>query len=216
MNFSGFTTVVNECCEWLMKLAFLNTLWVVFSVLGLGIFGWAPATAAVFAVLRKRLTSNDEFKMLPFFWSVYKKEFFKANLIGVFLVFGSWSFYFSLSTLLYLPQAAMITVGTVFFIALILYLIVSLFIFPVFTHYDTNLRTCFRYALMIGLANLHYCLIIGVCLGIIAVLFHAFPGILLFYSISLPVWCIIAISLKVFTNMESFEQNVEENSYTYN
>ncbi|MBJ4025770.1 DUF624 domain-containing protein [Salmonella enterica subsp. enterica serovar Derby] len=40
-------------CEWLMRLAYLNLLWIGFTLAGAVIFGLAPATAAMFAVTRQ-------------------------------------------------------------------------------------------------------------------------------------------------------------------
>ncbi|GAE36197.1 YesL family protein [Halalkalibacter akibai] len=202
MNFIGFTEVVNTFCEWLMKLAFLNTLWVIFTLAGAGIFGWAPATAALFGVLRKRMLTNEDFPTLKTFFSLYKKEFFRANLIGLFILIGGWSLYYSLSTLIFLEQTAMILLGTIFFIMTILFVIVSLFIFPVFSHYNIPFKKCFRYSLMLGLSHLHYCLLMVIALSVTAILFHSFPGFLLFYAISIPVACVMVITMRVFTSLE--------------
>ena len=40
-------------CEWVMRLAYLNLLWIGFTLAGAVIFGLAPATAAMFAVTRQ-------------------------------------------------------------------------------------------------------------------------------------------------------------------
>ncbi|MFC0560892.1 YesL family protein [Halalkalibacter alkalisediminis] len=206
MNFSGFTGFINETCEWLMRLAFLNILWVLFTVLGFGIFGWAPATAAMFSVLRNRFFAEEEFSTIHMFRTVYKEEFVKSNVIGLFMVGGSWSLYYSLSTLIYLQSSVMILFGTIFFIFAILFFIVCLFIFPVFSHYQTTFRNYFRYSLMLGLSHLHICLLMVVGLGITYILFTSFPGLMLFYGISLPVTCVVVLSLKVFIKLEEKEQ----------
>jgi uncharacterized membrane protein YesL len=209
MNVSGFTGFINESCEWLMRLALLNTLWILFSILGLGIFGWAPATAAMVAVLRRRLIAKEDFSIFKMFLSVYRKEFFKANIIGLFIIAGAFSLYFSIQTLMYLPQTVMILLGTIFFIIAILFVIACLFIFPVFVHYDTTLKNTFHYTLMIGLSHLHYCLLLVIGLSIAFILMHSFPGLIIFYSISMPVACMTVIALKVFTSLEN-----RENEYT--
>ena len=39
--------------EWVIRLVYLNILWIGVSLLGLGILGIFPATSALFPVLRK-------------------------------------------------------------------------------------------------------------------------------------------------------------------
>lgn len=205
MNVTGFTSALNEICEWLMKLAFINTLWLLFTIGGLGVFGWAPATAALFAVLRNQFMSKGDARAFKLFLAVYRKEFIKANLIGLFIVVGAFSLYASIQTLPYLHQYGVILLGTIFIIFSVLFLVLCLFIFPVFSHYDTSLLNCFRYALLLGISHLHYCLLMIVGIVITYILFHSFPGLLLFYAISLPSACIIIIALNAFRTLEKKE-----------
>lgn len=48
----------------------------VFTLLGLGVFGIMPATAALFAVMRKWIQGQDNVPVLKTFWQEYKGEFF--------------------------------------------------------------------------------------------------------------------------------------------
>ncbi|BDG36084.1 DUF624 domain-containing protein [Saccharococcus caldoxylosilyticus] len=42
-------------CEWITRLACINILWMLFTLAGLIVFGIAPATVALFTIVRKWL-----------------------------------------------------------------------------------------------------------------------------------------------------------------
>src|SRR5690625_2733437 len=80
-------------CAWLMRLAYLNVLWLAFSLLGLLIVGFAPATLAMFSVIRKWMMGEKEVAIFPLFWKSYREEFFRANIIFLILAAIGWIFY---------------------------------------------------------------------------------------------------------------------------
>src|SRR5690625_7993537 len=77
--------------EWAFKLFYLNLLWLMFSLLGLGLLGVFPATVSVYTLLRNVMVKcNKNKKLFKTFWMTYKKEFVKSNVLGyTFIVFGS-------------------------------------------------------------------------------------------------------------------------------
>src|SRR5690625_103963 len=66
--------------EWITRLAYLNILWIFFSLLCLFIFGLAPATVAVYTVARRWVMGDTDIKVFPTFWNTYKSGFLNANL----------------------------------------------------------------------------------------------------------------------------------------
>ncbi len=70
-------------CEAVVKIAWLNGLWLLFTLLGGVLFGWAPSTAAMCAVIRKWLMGQKDVLIFPLFLDTYKKEFLKVNAIGL-------------------------------------------------------------------------------------------------------------------------------------
>src|SRR4051812_27089176 len=72
--------------DWIMRLAYVNLLWFSFTLLGGIIFGIMPATIALFAITRKwEMDKEEDFPIFKTFWESYRKDFIKANLLGVFL-----------------------------------------------------------------------------------------------------------------------------------
>ncbi|MDQ0253198.1 putative membrane protein YesL [Evansella vedderi] len=214
MNANSFSGFIYNGTSWLMNLAFYNILWFLFTIVGLGIFGWGPATAALFAVIRKKLTTDKEFSAFKEFLSFYKKSFIQANIFGLLLIIGASSIFYSINTLLHLEQGMKIFLGTIFFMTLILFTIVAIFIFPVYSHYNTTFQNYIRYSLMIGLANLHYGLYIIILLSLGVFLINIFPGLLLFYSVSIPAFLIMQISLKIFDSLPDNTNATERTSFS--
>src|SRR5690625_6922967 len=76
-------------CEGIMRLAYVNLLWILFTILGLGIFGIFPATIALFAVTRKWVMGDRDIPVFSTFWQTFRKEFLKSTLLGwVLFVIG--------------------------------------------------------------------------------------------------------------------------------
>ncbi|WP_416151606.1 YesL family protein [Salipaludibacillus sp. HK11] len=208
-----FSTGFYEVFERLMNLAIWNTIWVIHTILGLGILGWAPATVALFTVLRKEKREESEFPKLRTFFQIYKSEFIRSNIIGFFLVFGGMSLLFTFNTLLTMDLWIRVIFGTLLFVVLVLYVIVSLYIFPVYTHYQTTLRQHVKYSLVIGLAYLPYSLLLAIVVVGISYIYQLFPGLILFYLISFPATIMLTIALKVFDSIEVNDYGVVQGTF---
>src|SRR5699024_3066863 len=83
---------------WIVKLAYLIILWLLFCILGGGIFGWAPATVGLFTILSK-WRNGRKCAIFPMFYSTYKKEFISSNISGVIILFLSILFLLIFRTL---------------------------------------------------------------------------------------------------------------------
>ena len=70
---------LNGLGEWVIRLVYLNFLWIGFSLLGLGILGIFPATSALFSVLRKYFIKNERVKLLLNFIISIKRIFGKVT-----------------------------------------------------------------------------------------------------------------------------------------
>ena len=77
---------LNGLGEWVIRLVYLNFLWIGFSLLGLGILGIFPATSALVSVLRKYFIKNERVKISSEFYRYYKKDFWKSNGLGYFFL----------------------------------------------------------------------------------------------------------------------------------
>jgi len=82
---------VSLVCVWIARLAWLNLLWVGFTLAGLVVFGFFPATVAGYQIARDlvhRPESADE-PMLPRFAALVRAHFVRANAVGAVIVLVS-------------------------------------------------------------------------------------------------------------------------------
>ncbi|MBY0098743.1 YesL family protein [Mesobacillus maritimus] len=187
-GFYGFT-------EWVTRLAYVNFLWVFFTLTGLVLFGFFPATVAMFAVVRKWVRKETDVPVFTLFWKTYKADFLKSNLLGLIISFAGFVLYFNFTVIeaavvpafkwLYIPYV-MITV---------IYILTLLYIFPVFVHFNMKIKEVVKNAfILMAVSPLVTCSMV-VLTGALCFLFLQFPGVIPFFSGSL-----IAILLMFLSN----------------
>ena len=132
------------------RLAYANLLWILFTLLGLGIFGFMPATVAFFTVTRKWVMGDRDIPVFKTFWTTYRQEFFKSTLFGFLLFAIGYIIYIDLA---FSPTGGLFTLLRIaLFICGIAYVILLLYIFPIYVHYDWRKRLYIKYALLIGIS----------------------------------------------------------------
>ncbi|MDX5476628.1 MAG: DUF624 domain-containing protein [Bacillaceae bacterium] len=78
---------IMQIAEFVYKFIALNVLWVIFVLAGLGLFGFMPATAALFQIIREWIKGDKEISLFSNFYKFFKQTFLKSNIIGaIFLV----------------------------------------------------------------------------------------------------------------------------------
>ena len=144
LSMSGLYTLT----EWITKFAYVNLLWIGFSLLGLVLFGISPSTVAMFAVIRKWLMGESDIPVFQTFWDTYKKEFLRSNGLGLVLAI--------LAIIIYI-DLFYIKIDTSFQIPLYLIIftivITVLYIIPVYVHYEVKFIQLFKNAFFIMLVN---------------------------------------------------------------
>lgn len=186
-------SIIINISKWIIRLAYINVLWVSFTILGLFLFGWAPATVSSFTIM-KRWINNEEFPILPYFWHIYKKEFVKSNVSGLTNVVTL----LILLTNIYILSLTDSSLVPVFMIGnwsmVFLFSIFMTFFFPMYTLHKDNLLTIYKKTLVLALAKLPVSiLILLICVAWGWILFK-FPGFILLFSISVPIFLISFIS----------------------
>lgn len=189
MGFHGLTSIVYQGTLWIARLAYLNVLWVVFTILGLGLLGIFPATAATFSLVRLWL-QNRSAPILRRFWSEYKHNFSKSNRLG-------WSVVPFFAIVIILLRWSLMSDGSLSIIVTLLTTVCiiiisfySLYLFPVFTHYDVEIKDIYKYTFYISVSYPHYA--IGIIIVWLLMVFTFFyTGFLLFFFSSLTVFIVM-------------------------
>lgn len=167
-----------------MLLAYVNLLWFFFSIVGLVVFGVFPSTAGLFAVIRKWLNRGTDTPVWRTFWQTYRKEFLKANVVGYLFVLIGWLLFIDLKFFQQQGSAFGVILSYVFVIAFIIYMVMGLFLFPVFVHYELKVLQYIKQTfLIVMLRPLEVIIAVAGSIGVYYLMIYV-PGLIPFFSIS--------------------------------
>lgn len=151
MNQGYVTGTLYTVMEWVTRIVYLNALWTVFTLLGGVLFGFSPATAALFSIVRKWTDGEEVTAIFSEFWKEYKRFFWKSQKIGLLLMALGLlliiDFQFFLqenSTSGWLGK--MITIQLIF-----LYTAMFLYIFPLYIETEQRTSVVFKKAFQLFL-----------------------------------------------------------------
>ncbi|MFD1607479.1 YesL family protein [Oceanobacillus luteolus] len=189
---------VYEYSSWIMKMIYLNLLWIIFSLAGLVVFGFFPATQAMFAVTRRWILGEKEIPVFKTFWQAYKAGFVQVNIIGYVLTILGVILYIDLKFfqqsehLLFSVLAFFIIFAMFIFFAMILY------IFPMYVHYKFKTLEYLRKAFVIVLGKPLNTIMMIVGSYLLYVFISMMPVLLLFASGSLVSLVLMWIAMRSF------------------
>lgn len=185
-------------CQFIMKLTYLNLLWISFTLLGFVLVGIFPATVAVLSTIRK-WSYQDENTIWKDFIDAYKREFLKSNLYGwvwliiiAFFIIGLDLLSVSFHPYVYFSVVACI----------LILLIVSLYCPFLYIHYQLSFITYMKTAFVLTFLYPHFTILIVVSFLFCYLLFSVIPGLIPFFIISLPAWMAVSVSLFLFNKLE--------------
>jgi uncharacterized membrane protein YesL len=194
----GFMRGFYSISECIMRFAYVNILWISFTLLGFIAFGFFPSTIAMFTVVRKWIMKQHDIPIFKTFWFTYKKEFVKGNLLGLVICLMGFLMYSNITIveattvktlkLLYIPNI----------IVIFIFLLTSIYIFPVFAHFDVHLRDGIKNAFIFMALNPVPTFCMATLTGFLGFIFIKFPGLIPFFSGSLTAYIVMWISNYVF------------------
>ncbi|MGE7605863.1 YesL family protein [Peribacillus frigoritolerans] len=202
MEMSRLLTGIYKLCNWITHFAYLNLLWIIFTLLGGVILGIIPSTVAMFAIARKTAMGEADISVSGTFWRTYRAEFFRANSLALIITVIGFFWYFDLYFFRQFEGAfytilnyLMILIGMVYFMLL-------LYIFPVFVHYDLKIYQYLTHALKIGF--LRPTTIGFMFIGSLSTyyFFIYLPGLIPIFGISFFVYFNMWVAYKSFENFE--------------
>lgn len=188
--------------EWVTRLAYANLLWGLFTLAGGIVFGLFPATTALFAITREWLKGNSDLPVFKTFWNFFKKEFFKSNLLGLFV---AGMMVILLVDLWYIRLNADDT-GQLVYIPLVIFIVsfslFLLYIFPAFVHYDLKMRQVIKNAFLIMLVNPLHTFLMIVCLVSIFFVIRVVPALAFIFGASSYAFITMWLSYHAFNRTE--------------
>lgn len=172
---------IYKTMEFIMNAFLLNLLWLVLCLPILTIF---PATTAMFGVVREWKKQND-ISIFSSFFRLLKENFKQSFLIGLlWLVFtGLLLGDFIITN--QLNSSVKYILFSFFFLMGILYLFVSIYIFPVLVHYKVTWKYAIKNALLLSISRLHHTILSILIIAAVMVLCFYLPAaMMLGFSIS--------------------------------
>lgn len=200
------SSFIYNLAEWITKFAYLNLLWMFFTLLG-GIFlGLFPSTIAMFAIIREWLKGDTDIPLFRTFWKHYSAEFLKSNKLGIFVtlltvfivldIFYIQSTESSLLSWTYLPLFAF----------MLLFVMFLFYLFPSFVHFDAKLGQIIKNAFFIMLINPLPTLLIFLCLIPFFYLVSLLPAIGFIFGGSVYALISMRFSLHAFQKVQEKKQ----------
>jgi uncharacterized membrane protein YesL len=199
----GWAGAMMRAGEWVVRLACLNFLWILFTLLGVGILGLFPATAAVFSVIRKGLV--DEGKTFPLFrtfWSFYRADWIPMNILMLVYSVMGLGLFLDFRLVRGWEGAAQPWVVLFLVFALSVYLLSLIHLFPLYAHYRMKLH---EYVLQSFLITLYRPLSSALMGGAVYLMYAAMtwlPGTLPVFAVSLPAVVVMALSFRTFRSID--------------
>lgn len=163
--------------EWVTRFAYLNLLWVLFTLLGGVLFGFYPATTSMFAVCREWLKGNSDLPLFQSFWGFYKKDFLKSNLLGifvsVFLVFIVLDIFYIQAS----PDQQLDWTYAPLFAFMLIFTLFLFYLFPAFVHYNIKIPLIIKNAFLLMLVNPAATAVIILCLVSLFFIMRLLPAL---------------------------------------
>ncbi|SEN84882.1 Uncharacterized membrane protein YesL [Mesobacillus persicus] len=168
--------------EWVMRFALVNLLWFLFSLLGLVLLGFFPATTAMFAVIRKWIMGRSDISIFETFWHTYRKEWLRSNLFGAILLVIGFLIYFDLNIVYHSSDPLLQWSKYPLLILVISFSLALLYAFPSFVHYNVSLFNVLKNAFLIMLINPVYNVIMLLGLALIYLMANILPPFSIFFG----------------------------------
>ncbi|WP_099157007.1 YesL family protein [Virgibacillus ndiopensis] len=173
---------IYQFCRWITTLAYINILWITFTLIGIVFLGFFPATVAMFTVVKKLVIGETNIPISKTFWQSYRTEFWKINCLGFILLLIGIILYVDLA-IFSNREHFIYLVHRVGLIAIFLiFMVFCMFIFPIYTHFDLKFSQYFKRTFaIIFLVPIRSLGMILSAIGLYFVMLKL-PGLILFFS----------------------------------
>lgn len=209
----GIFKWVYEIGNWLAKLMYVHLLWVLFTLLGLVIFGITPATAAMVSVIHKWFDQKEDFPIFKHFFSAYKDQFIKANGVGLLLIAVGAFLYVDIRISQQVIQSNYFHAFLLFIC--FLYFITLLYFFTIFTRYQLRFLYYFRQSFLIAIARPFETIAMIICLVLLSYVYAYLPVLIILMGSSLTLFPVVWFGYRACVQVEEKKEkltNVEVKS----
>lgn len=187
--------------SWLADMLHIQVLWIAYTIAGLVVGGFFPATFAMFAVMREMIHKSPDFSFHKKFKSEYRANFIKSNKLGYTLVIVAIALVFYFRMTINLDGSWAVLFVFLGYGAIILALLSLLYVPVVFAHFDLSISQILRHALIIMFASPVQSLANVVIVILFGVLTQELPALTPFISFAMFSYGITYFAYRAFNRL---------------
>ncbi|QKS72966.1 DUF624 domain-containing protein [Paenalkalicoccus suaedae] len=208
MELRGIMKWSYEVMEFITRVVYVQFLWIISLIPGLLLFGIAPATVAAYKVAANWATGKGDLSILKTFFSQYKNNFIRSNILFLPLL--------AISNVLYINfRYAMQIDGLLFYgiivastVALALLILTILYALPLYVLKELPLKNYYKTALLLSFHRPIHTFAMVLVAYTIYQLIMLIPGLLPI----LPIGLFIFISSKIASDAISRSDTTKKNA----
>jgi uncharacterized membrane protein YesL len=199
---------IYSATEWISKFAYINLLWIAFSLVGLVILGFFPATISMFTIIRKWIRGEGDIPIFHTFWSTYKSEFLRSNGLGLIMVVIGGLMVVDFVFMRNMENSFTNALQIPLYLLLVVIVMTMFYLFPVYVHYELKLIHIIKNSFLIMI--IHPLENLVMIAGIVALFFVVkfIPGLGFFFFGSLSAAIIMASCYLAFSKVEKKKQQI--------
>ncbi|UOQ46653.1 DUF624 domain-containing protein [Gracilibacillus caseinilyticus] len=185
----------------ILKMAYLNALMIVFSLIGCVTFGIFPSLTALFFIVRKWQFGENNINTAKTFWNVFRKEFLRSNAVGWLFTLVGMILYINLSLANLLETSLVHFSYYPILMVFILFLAISILIIPVYLHFQTSLWGMAKLAFLFLFISPKNTLLIATASFLFLLVMRMIPGFIPVVGVSGFAYIIMYFSLRIFNQV---------------
>lgn len=211
---NGIMRFMYQLGTWLFNIMYLQMLWYLFTVLGLGVLGIIPATLATAGVIHKWFKDGTNIPIFAEFWDTYKKAFIKGNGLGLILVVLGMFFYADYVISRDFIQSFYFHAFIVGVI--VIYTILVCHFFIIYNRYELTFFRYFKQAFLIALIRPFESVAMLISLLPLYYLYNFLPVLIIFIGVPLTLYPILWFSYRACIAVEKRSVELQEDSIKEN
>ncbi|RFB18715.1 DUF624 domain-containing protein [Bacillus sp. HNG] len=199
----------NHFAVMMLKFAYVNILWIVFTVLGFGVLGLFPSTGAMFTIVHKWLSKEPVEKIFQTFWNTYKKEFISLNKFGLFFILIGYILLYDFMFLQKNVDKLQFLFPILLFLS-ISYIVTLFYFFPVYIQFEMKFFQYIKQSFLIAASSLIETILILTAGMLLGILVNLIPGIIPFFTGSVLAVAITWCSNRAFLKINSKKKMITQ------
>ncbi|UOQ86756.1 YesL family protein [Gracilibacillus salinarum] len=191
----------------ILRMAYLNGLMIVFSLIGCVIFGIFPALTALFFIVRKWQLGDHHSHTARTFWTVFKEEFLRSNAIGWLFTLIGMLLYVNLSLANLLESSPVHLSYYPILTVFILFISMSLLIIPVHLHFEASMWGTIKHTFLFLFISPKNTIFVAAASFLFFLVMRTIPGFIPVVGVSGCAYIIMYFSLRIFDQVTSLTAN---------